>query len=125
MFVSQTIGQVTIVYRNFHLRKLYFEAKYTVNDEPQSHICVPPIIQSPASTQLWCYTMCYCTKGNFTKLFEHNYRTCIGPNFSKLGVRNETSVSLTTCPSASTKPLVQANRIVTVPVTDAKPIPII
>lgn len=52
-------------------------------------------------------------------------RTCIGPNFSKLGVRNDTSVSLTTRPSVSTKPLGQANLMLTTPETDENPIPVI
>ena len=52
-------------------------------------------------------------------------RTCIGPNFSKLGVRNDTSVSLNTRPSVSTKPLEQANLTFTAPEVDEKPIPVI
>lgn len=52
-------------------------------------------------------------------------RTCIGPNFSKLGVRNDTSVSLTTRPSVSTKPLGQANLMFTTPEIDENPIPVI
>lgn len=49
----------------------------------------------------------------------------MGPNFSKLGVRKDTSVSFTTRPSVSTKPLGQANLTFTAPEVEEKPIPVI
>lgn len=49
----------------------------------------------------------------------------MGPNFSKLGVWKDTSVSFTTRPSVSTKPLGQANLTFTDPEVEENPIPVI